>query len=217
MEKAAITTAKEIRRIIQNEPNHDKTAPYLDTARRLARETAENRLAAPLEYDEEEGVEEEEVMAAEEEIEIEVAADSACVDHVVGPGDIPGNIRVVKESGKTRNFVDAGNHTIKNYGKAEVELEQEDGRVIHNTFNVADVCRPLHAICKVTDNGSDVLFKRGCAYAVPEGVFDELLAKVTHRATYPRKGGLYVTRVKVRRPRAAKAKTAGFGRQGQGR
>ena len=212
-------TVREIREVRRKEPNKKKKKE----------DDLDSRLAAPLAYDdgeesEDEGLEEneDEILAADEEIEIDVAADTGCVDHCVGPDDIPGSIPVVKVKGKTRNFVGAGGGRIRCYGEAGVELVQKNGKVIQNKVQVADVCRPLHAVSKITDNGHDFLFKKGCAYAVPEGVFDKILAQVTHVATYPRQGGLWVAKVRARVPRSAKmrsseAESAGFGRQGQGR
>ena len=204
-----VMKVKEIRKITQNEPNRNRA------------KRANWKMCAPLTYDEDEDdddeEDEEEILDLEEEIEIGVAADSGCVAHVVGPHDIPGSVQVVKVKGKSKNFVAANNSKIKNYGMAAVELEQDDGKVVHNNFNVADVCRPLHAVSQICDNGHDMLYKKGCAYVVPEGVFDKILAQVAHVATYPRSGGLYVAKVKVRDPRGAKSKSAGFGRPGQGR
>ena len=121
--------------------------------------------------------------------------------HVVGPQHLPGSISVERKEGKVRNFVGANNSPIKHYGAARVRLELEDGRHIQNEFQVADVCRPLHSISTVTDEGFDVLFRKGEGTVVPAGVFDKILAQVKHVCTYPRRGGLYVATVKAKVPR----------------
>ena len=160
----------------------------------------EDRVVAPLEWREDP----EPIMAANEKVKIYVAADSGAVDHCSNPKDLPDSVPV-KPPERPRGFVGAKGDDIDHYGSAQVALELEDGRYIDNTFQVADVCRPLHAVSKITDNAGDMLFKKGCAYVVPEGVFDKVLATVTHLATYPRKGGLYVAEMYAVDPKSVKS------------
>ena len=89
-------------------------------------------------------------------------------------------------------------------------------------FQVADVVRPLHSTSKICDGTGDkhheMLFTRECAHVVPEGTFARFLASVNVIARYPRRGGLYVAKMKVRRPRPRPAPAAakpGFTRPGR--
>ena len=116
-----------------------------------------------LDYAEEEEV----ILNTDEEVEIQVAADTGAVAHCVGPDDLPGSTRVEKKEGNVRNFVGANNSPIKHYVAARVRLELGDDRHIQNEFQVADVCRPLHSISTVTDEGFDVLFRKGEGTVVP--------------------------------------------------
>ncbi len=145
-----------------------------------------------------------------------MAIDSGCVAHTANPANIPGNVNVIKpeDPKKLGNFVGAGGHTIKRYGKATVELEADDGGVIGNTFQVAAVTRPLHSVSVVADANHEVLFTKGEATVVPEGSLSKYLMYIKAVAKYQRKGGLYVARMRARAPKAAKST---FGRPGQRR
>ena len=64
--------------------------------------------------------EEDELNLAEDEIIVEAAVDSGCVDHTVDPEDVPGSVMLVKNPPGTKDFVGAGGHGIKRFGKAKV-------------------------------------------------------------------------------------------------
>ena len=89
-------------------------------------------------------------------------------------------------------------------------LEQENGREIDGTFQVADVTRPLHSTSRICDNKHEILFTAGEATVVPEGSLSRFLGQVRAVAKYPRLGGLYVAKMKAKAPR----KKSGFTRQG---
>ena len=143
--------------------------------------------------------EEEEILAAEEVKEVEVAADTGAVEHCWGPGDLPKGA-IVKPPERERNFVGAQGGGIDHYGSTKIVLETADNRQIGNEVQVMNVCRPLHSISKITDTAHDMLFTRRGAVVVPEGVFDQILAQCEIIAKYPRKGGLWVAKMKVRAP-----------------
>ena len=163
-----------------------------------------------LEYQEEQ----EEVLVASDEVEIYVAADSGAVDHVTNPGSLPGSVEVTK-SAKTRNFVAANNEPINNHGEAITNLEQESGQEVQNIFQVADVSRPLHSVSKICDAKHEMLFTADGATVVPAGALSRFLGSVRRVANYPRRGGLYVAKMKAKDPKMAK--TAGFARPGNRR
>ena len=157
--------------------------------------------------------EDEPILSTEDEVEIEVAADTGAVAHVASPKDLPGSVPVeMPEDGRLRNFVAANNTPIKNYGKASVVLEQEDGKEINTDFNVADVSRPLHSVSTICDNEKEMLFTKHGAVVVPEGALSRFLGSIRALARYPRRGGLYVAKMKARKPRTANR--PGFTRPG---
>ncbi len=171
-----------------------------------------NEHVMPLEYEDED--DDEMVMDLEEEVEVYVASDTGSVAHVVGPKDLPGSIRVrAPPSGKVRNFVGAGGDGIKCHGEATVELLQENGNVVSTDFQVADVVRPLHSVSKICDGTGEkhheMLYTRECGYVVPEGTLSRFLAQVNVITRYPRRGGLYVAKMKARRPRPRPSPAAG--------
>ena len=171
-----------------------------------------------------------EVMEVEHEVEVGVALDSGCVVHTCGPGDIPSSVEVKHPPNeKIRNLVAANGSDMENYGKASVELIQENGKALGSTFVVTDVTRPLHSTSQVCDSespacptGHEVLYTKFGATVVPDGSLSKFLGAVRHVANYPRRGGLYVAKMKVRRPgpRAPRKPNPrrpgaqGFGRQG---
>jgi hypothetical protein len=98
---------------------------------------------------------------------------------------------------------------------------QDNGNVINTTFQVAGVVRPLHSASQICDGTEDkhheVLFTREAAHVVPEGTLSRLLATINVIAKYPRRGGLYVAKMKARRPRPkpSSASRSSFARPGR--
>ena len=144
-------------------------------------------------------------MTAEEEVDIFVALDSGAVEHVASPNDLPGPIHVQPPTdGKARNFISASGDTIKNHGKADVSLINEDDIEVDSSFQVADVCRPLHSVSKVCDTDKEVLFTKHGGVVVPAGALSRFLGPVKALAKYPRKGGLYASKMRARNPNGNK-------------
>ena len=139
--------------------------------------------------------------AMETEIETEVAADSGAVDHVAGPDDIPGCVEVKRT--RVRNFVGPTGKPIEHHGEALVHLVNETGRVIGSVFQIANVVRPLHSVSKICDEKHEMLFTATEATVVPAGALSKFLASIKGTVKYHRKGGLYVTKVKVGAPDSA--------------
>ncbi len=154
------------------------------------------------------------LLATTEQKRIKIAADTGAFAHCAAPGDLPDSVVVEQE--RLRNFVGAGGEGLKHYGKAKVKMQQRNGGHVTNTFQVLDVIRPLHSVSMITDNDFDMLFKKGCAYVVPEGAFDKVLAVTKKVAEYPREGGLWVTEMVVKDPGADPAQLASFAGQGVG-
>ena len=93
------------------------------------------------------------IMEVEEEVEVSVAIDSGCVVHTCGPKDLPTTVEVKHPPNeKVRNLVAANGSDMENYGKASVDMVQENGKVFVSTFTVTDVTRPLHSTSQVCDS-----------------------------------------------------------------
>ena len=129
------------------------------------------------------------------------------------------------KDGKLRNFKAANDTKIENFGVADVVMEQEDGAAIGDQLQVADVSRILHSTSVICDtaskrcpDGHEVLTTKTCSIVVPDGTLSRYLNSVRHVAKYPRRGGLYVAKMRIRVPKPkAPAKPASFGRQGSRR
>ena len=157
----------------------------------------------------------EKILAATEDQKIYVTLDSGAVAHCANPKDLPGTIAVMQPDG-TRRFVGANGQSIEHWGSAKVRLQQRDGQHTSNIFQVMDVCRPLHSVSMIADNGFHTVFTKTGAVVIPAGILDDLLAKVDHVATYPRVGGLYVAEMVAKDPGASPA-PASFAGQGRSR
>ncbi len=98
----------------------------------------------------------------------------------------------MRRCSRKRNFVAANNEPIVNHGEAVVVLQQESGAEVLNTFQVADVSRPLHSISKICDEGFEVRFTKTHATIItPQG---------REICRFERKGGLYVAQLHLKNP-----------------
>jgi len=160
---------------------------------------------------------EEQSNAVFEEVEVEVANDSGSCAHVVGVDQVPSTVEI-KHTADCKNFTGAGGDGIKNHGKAEVTLVTEEGKNIDNVVQVADVTRALHSTGLICDTKKEVLLTETEAVVVPAGTLSKFVGSLKRVATYKRKGGLYVAKMKIRK-RVNPDKTAAspFGRQGNNR
>ena len=218
--------------IIDQYMDHDETSfqESMEKAREKYHHDENLRLkkreeAAALLTEYEEGEDDDAILSAETAVTVEVALDSGCVAHVAEAKNIPSDVSIDQPaSGRPKNFVGAGGDTIKNHGAANIILEQEDGKQVTSTFQVADVCRALHSVSTICDNDHEVLFIKGGATVVPQGSLSRYLKDVKHLAAYPRRSGLYVSKMTARNPKrvgpnndskdAGKPTDKGFCRQG---
>ena len=76
--------------------------------------------------------------------------------------------------------------------------------------------RPLHAAAVIADTNKEIFILKGKAVVVPDGALSKHLKGVKIIQNYPRRGNLYVNRVKAR-PVNRKNEAAGFIRQGRNR
>ena len=143
------------------------------------------------------------ILSTEEVKKIRVAADTGACAHCAGPGDLPGD--TVVEQVEKRNFVGPNGQAIEHFGEAAVRLQQADGGHVSMRTQVMGVTRPLHSVSMICDgdkakNKHNMLFTEDFGVVVPAGVFDEVLERCKHIATYPREGGLYVAEMIVKTP-----------------
>jgi len=144
--------------------------------------------------------EQNEILATEECLTVQVAMDSGAIKHVTPPDCLPQGVKV--HSGDTRNFQAANGGTIKNYGTAEVTIKGSNDRQANVLYHVAEVTRTLHATGQVCDQGFEVLHTKHGAVTVPEGHLSQFLVADAVVAKYPRRnGGLYVAEFKVTAPK----------------
>ena len=119
--------------------------------------------------------------------------------------DAPGYSAAESEGSRTgAGFLSASGQKIANEGQLVLNREDDVGSTFSSTFQVAKVSRPLWSVSYIADQGSETTFNEVCAI-----IRDKKGRQV---ARIPRRGGLYVGKMKLRNPRKA-----GFGRQGSRR
>ena len=123
--------------------------------------------------------------------------DSGSVDHVAGPNDLPRDATVKPAEGVRagRNYTAANGTAMANYGEVDVVMEDDDGNEANGSYAVTDATRLLHSTSRICDNDCSVLFTKGDCK-----VFKGEINVVNRQplATYHRKGGLYLRRIKMR-------------------
>ncbi len=141
---------------------------------------------------------------------IEIAAASACGKHVMHPDDAKDH-KVEPSPGSLANqhFMAASGHVIENEGQANLKLSTEEDRTLSSCFQMAKVSRPLYSVPQMTDEGCTFVFSKGAGKVLKGKVRIQAERDV---ATFRRKGGLYVARMRVNKP--GDAPTADFRRQG---
>ena len=148
------------------------------------------------------------LMAVNQAIDIEVAIDSGSVVHVANPDHLPAHAEVVPNT-TGRHFNGANASHIENYGTCLTSMQDKTtGTLVDCDWSVAEVVKPLHAVCKITGTPAapkhDVLFTAGRAVVVPHGHVESILRNVKPLMQYDRQGDLFVAKLTV----------SGFTRQG---
>jgi len=132
----------------------------------------------------------------DDEVILEITADTGAVDNVTNPKELPGfHISESYGSRNGKHFLGAGAERIRNEGEVKLSMEPVDGgQRLGSTFQAADITRTLMSISKVCDSAPET-----------KVTFDSHKGVVTRRgrsiATFQRKGGLYVMKVKVKKPK----------------
>jgi len=168
------------------------------------------------------------ILSTEAEVYMDIALDTGAVEHVASAKHLPCNTVVEKtERSETCGFVAADGSPMENYGEAFVTTVGEEGGECNTVWNVTDVTRPLHAACKIADQENEILIMAHKSVVVPAGTFSRYLKQAKVKATYHRRGGLYIGRMRARAaasrrpaprpptPARANGKPSGFPRRGR--
>ena len=146
-----------------------------------------------------------EVNATDEcEKSIYIALDSGSVAHVASPKHVPDAAVVDAPPEGCQPFVAANGGTMANHGTTTLHMvSEDDGNQMMSTLNLTDSTRALHSCTMMADQGNEILMTKSAAMVVPEGFVDRVIALMAKegkrvRATYPRRGGLYVARMRAR-------------------
>ena len=170
--------------------------------------TTTNPLLCIEEADDEDQV----LAAASEAVKIRVAIDSAAVDHVIHPRDLPSDVEYVPNT-SGRHFVGANDAHIEKYGSCQTVLSSADTS-IGCQWQMADVNRALHSVARVTGpkdgpGKQDVLFDNEVCVVMPPGTVKEILKRIKPVMQYQREGNLYIAELSM-------TSMPSFQRQGQG-
>jgi hypothetical protein len=151
-----------------------------------------------------------------DEKKTKVSSDTGACAHCLGPDDLPDGMMV--EQCPQRNFCGPDGKPIEHFGEAKMTLMQPDGNHVAITSQVLAVTRALRSVPAMCDTRRDMLFTQDMGYAVPAGVFKEVLEKCRHIAEYPSEGGLWVSEMTVKMPQLPGDQTpAPFAGQGVSR
>jgi len=156
-----------------------------------------------------------EINGADDERIVGVAMDSGAVDHTIGIHDLPGNTEITGLTGSRvgKNLVAANGSPLAMHGECRLQMEADDG-VCAGSLAVTDVTRTLQSVSKTCDQDLGVFFTKTegrVLDAETVAAVEQLIrSKQTGvKARYPRSGGLYVRRTKLRnfRPGAAQQRS----------
>ena len=98
-------------------------------------------------------------------------------------------------SKRKQNFVVGNGHKIPNKGEVHLNLEAEvlgSKNQLQTIFQVADITRPLMSVSKICDQGLKCVFDKDKATVLNDK--GEMVCE------FQRRGGLYVTTMKLKRP-----------------
>jgi len=150
------------------------------------------------------------VLAAEDgEILIEVTMDSGSVEHVMNREEVP-TCAVLESQGSRmgKNFMAANGTKLPNEGEFHLEVLPEGAvKGLNTVVQAANVTRPLFSVSKICDTSTDT-----------EVTFNSRICQVKKGgrvvATFHRKGGLYVAKMRVKDRSKGPREASGFPRQG---
>ena len=134
---------------------------------------------------------------APEEVTVSAAADTGAVASCLHPNQLPRGAQPCGNK-EDKHFTGAGGEHIESYGKCDLLV---NGNLILGT-NVCEVNRALHSISQIAgpEDGPgvhDVIFTNKKGVVLPAGLLEEILKKHKPVLEYDRRGGLYVTDIKL--------------------
>ena len=140
------------------------------------------------------------IAAASDVVTVQVAMDSAAVDNVIGPSELPQDADIMPNN-TGKHFRGANNAHIEKYGVTSTILESADNRVSCD-WAVSDVTQALHSVAKVAGppkvpGKQDVLFDNDQCVVMPPGIVNELLKRIKPVMRYEREGNLYLAQLKM--------------------
>ncbi len=139
------------------------------------------------------------IAGMESSTRVRVAMDSAAVDNVIHPDELPEDAEYQPNtSGK--HFVGANNAHIENFGSCQTKMTQHGDVTradVGCDWRMADVSRPLHSVAKVAGpkggpGNQDVLFDNDSCFVVAPGTVKKLMRTLAAVAEYKREGNLYI-------------------------
>jgi hypothetical protein len=150
------------------------------------------------------GEDDNEINGADDERIVGIAMDSGAVDHTIGIHDLPGTAEITALTGNRvgKNLVAANGSPLTMHGECSLMMEAEDGTCA-GSLTVTDVTRTLQSVSKTCDQDLGVFFTKmdgkvldAETVAAVEQLIKSRMSGV--KARYPRSGGLYVRRTKLR-------------------
>ena len=129
---------------------------------------------------------------------IEITLDLGCCDHIMDVTDAPGYGSFLVESpGSKRDqmHVVGNGAEVPSEGQVTLNLESDvagKANLIKSVLQVTEITRPLMSVSKICDLGHRCIFDKDKA---------EVISKDGHvLCSFERKGGLYVTSMKLKAP-----------------
>ena len=132
------------------------------------------------------------------DIDIEIVLDSGCSDHVMDVEQFAPGYRIVESPGSKRGggFIVGNGERVTNDGQASLILESvvRPGvtQQFKSTFQAARVTRPLMSVAKICQNGFKCVFGDDRAQVLD--------ADGNVACVFEKRGGLYLTQMKVKAP-----------------
>ena len=132
------------------------------------------------------------------DMDIEVALDSGCCDHVMDTEQCAPGYEVHESEGSKQGagFLVGNGQRIPNEGEVHLNLRVPGARgeqnSVRSTFQASPVTRPLMSVSKICKNGFKCIFDDSEAQVVDK-------AGKTH-CVFKRSGGLYTCTMKPRAP-----------------
>jgi hypothetical protein len=138
------------------------------------------------------------LMADWVDVEVEVALDSGCCDHVMDTEHNAPGYEVFPSEGSRRGagFLVGNGERIPNEGEVHLNLDvpgaSGDFNRIGSTFQASPVTRPLMSVSRICKNGFKCMFDENEAQVVDK------TGKV--QCVFKRSGGLYVCHMRLKAP-----------------